>query len=101
MNIESKSCDDDRGPRVCVSLTLEDVAWVAELAASVVKNNSVAKPPREWRSIPDWWKAVGEVDVGLSVGVGDECLVEDTLRAVGVLEGLKAVPRPCPFGPHG
>ena len=85
---------------VCVTVTLEDVAWMAEIAASVVRNNCVARAPRDWRQIPSWWKTVGEVCVGLTV-VEDEVMVEDTVRAVGVLRRLSSVPRPCCLGPHG
>ena len=99
MNRDLKK-DDACGPIVCVQLTLQDVAWVAEIAASVVRNNNVVPPPCDWRQIPSWWKAVGEVCVGLSV-VEDEVMVEDTVRAVGVLRRLSSVPRPCCLGPHG
>ena len=92
--------DDAREPIVCVQLTLEDVAWIAGVAASVVRNNCVVPAPRDWRQIPMWWKAVGEVCVGLSV-VEDEVMVQDSVRAVGVLRRLSSVPRPCCLGPHG
>ena len=100
MNRELRGNSGARGPMVCVQLTLEDVAWIAEVAASVVRNNCVVPAPRDWRQIPMWWKAVGEVCVGLSV-VEDEVMVEDNVRAVGVLESLRAVPRRCCLGPHG
>ena len=100
MNRDSVRNGCASGQNVCVTLTLEDVAWIAGVAASVVRNNCVVPAPRDWRQIPLWWKSVGEVRVGLSV-VEDEVILEDTVRAVGVLESLRAVPRPCCLGPHG
>ncbi len=72
---------------MCLMLTLEDVAWMSEIAASVVRNNCVARAPRDWRQIPMWWEAVGVA------GVGEEEMVADVVRAVGLLERLSSVPR--------
>jgi hypothetical protein len=37
-----------------VRLTEEGLNWIAEISASVVRNNQLRKIPKDWRKLPEW-----------------------------------------------
>ncbi len=70
-----------------VRLTEEELYWIAEISASVLRNRQLRRIPENWRELPQWWKRNEAYSIVPRALVTAED-VEDTRIAIAVLSSL-------------
>lgn len=67
-------------------LTNRQVEWLAEIAASIVRNNLTHEVTGKWQEIPSWWDSPAGTEARREV---DPELLEDAEMAVSCLFALE------------
>ena len=76
-----------------VCLARPEIESLAEIAASVVRHNQLARVPSDWREIPAWWGWAKRA-LPASTYQPDTVLRRDIRRAISVLQSCAKTQKP-------
>jgi hypothetical protein len=70
-----------------VNLSEGQISWIAEISASVLRNNQLRKTPIDWRKLPHWWLHNAPKEIPLNHAALED-LTYDLRLATEVLSAL-------------
>lgn len=77
-------------------LTEEELNWIAEISASVLRTKQLRKTPKDRRKLPEWWRSHASELPSLNTPVPEE-LTYDLKVAVAALTAIVGA-RPASVG---